>query len=116
MGDGVRYDRRSVVEDYLPEYITITTKYLLSAITSGCMCESAAGRIQVRDGKVHAITYTEEALKPKNASICKRHLWTRAILHLSTRSDHTARRCMAWFEANNLEVLERPGNNRPQLN
>lgn len=115
--NGVRYVRRRPGEDYLPECTTATMKHPLSIMVWGCMSRDHVGRLQVLEGTVNADKYIKDVLQTKVLTSAGDIFGDGAsfVFQQDGAPCHTAKKCLAWFRQNKVELLEWPGNS-PDLN
>jgi hypothetical protein len=115
--DGVCYVRRRVGEAYLPECMLPTVKHPVSVIVWACMASKGAGRMKIMKGNVTARVYIDEVLASKVKQSAVDIFGDRSdfIFQQDGASCHTAKICQAWFQDNNVKLLDWPGNS-PDLN
>lgn len=115
--DGLRYVRRRVGEDSLPECTTATIKHPLSIMLWGCMARDSVGRIQVLEGTVNADKYLKEVLQAKVLQSAQDIFGETAtfIMQQDGAPCHKAKKCLTWFKDNKVQLLDWPGNS-PDLN
>jgi len=115
--DGVRYVRRRVGEASLPECTIPTMKHPLTVMVWGCMSRNRVGRLQILEGTVNADKYISAVLEPKLLSSA-RDIFGQGEPFTFQQDDapcHTAKKCMNWFKAHHVSLLQWPGNS-PDLN
>lgn len=121
--DGLRYVRRRIGEELLPECLTPTMKHPVSVMIWGCMAATGVGRLYVCNGIVNGAKYIE-ILKAKMLSSA-RALFDPDVLNPGVAPDfifqqdnapcHTSKLVKTWFDQANVTVLDWPGNS-PDLN
>lgn len=115
--DGVRYVRRRVHEECLPECMLPTMKHPVAVMIWACISAKGVGRMKVINGIMNARVYVDEILTRK---VCQSatDLFGQDedfIFQQDGAPCHTAKVCQAWFKDNRVKLLEWPGNS-PDLN